>query len=136
MCGRGGAVAGDFTVAQSLAKTVSKNVEFAVEPGQVFSIYTMNAKEVQASITKRGAYMKVAGAKMFAAAEGFRKTLAAALYGSGFGELCFAPVGVSFTGAAGDTITLPDSTIMKIDIGSKLVVKTSVAGDSTTIKVT
>lgn len=132
MYGRGGAVAGDYIKAESLAATVSKNVEFQVEPGQLFSVYTMNAKEVQASKTQRGAYMKVAGAKMFAASEGFRKTLAAAQYGRGFGEICFAPAG-SLTVGSND-IVLPTDAIMKIDVGSELVVKTSVAGDSTTIK--
>lgn len=136
MYGRGGAVAGDFTKARNLAASVSKNVEFAVEPGQLFSVYTMNAKEVQASVTKRGAYMKVAGAKMFAASEGFRKTLAASLYGRGFGELCFAPASVSFTQDTAADITLPMDAIMKIDVGSELVIKTSVAGDATTIKAT
>ena len=136
MYGRGGAVAGDFTKARNLAASVSKNVEFAVEPGQLFSVYTMNAKEVQASVTRRGAYMKVAGAKMFAASEGFRKTLAASLYGRGYGELCFAPASVSFTQDAAADITLPMDAIMKIDVGSELVIKTSVAGDSTSIKAT
>lgn len=136
MYGRGGAVAGDFTKARNLAASVSKNVEFAVEPGQLFSVYTMNAKEVQASVTRRGAYMKVAGAKMFAASEGFRKTLAASLYGRGYGELCFAPASVSFTQDTAADITLPMDAIMKIDVGSELVIKTSVAGDSTTIKAT
>ena len=136
MYGRGGAVAGDFTKARNLAASVSKNVEFAVEPGQLFSVYTMNAKEVQASVTRRGAYMKVAGAKMFAASEGFRKTLAASLYGRGFGELCFAPDSVSFTQDTAADITLPMDAVMKIDVGSELVIKTSVAGDSTTIKAT
>lgn len=136
MYGRGGAVAGDFTKAKSLAASVSKNVEFAVEPGQLFSVYTMNAKEVQASVTRRGAYMKVAGAKMFAASEGFRKTLAASLYGRGFGELCFAPASVEFTQDTSATITLPMDAILKIDVGSELVIKTSVAGDSTSVKAT
>lgn len=136
MYGRGGAVAGDFTKARTLSATVSKNVEFAVEPGQVFSVYTMNAKEVQASVTKRGAYMKVAGAKMFAASEGFRKTLAASLYGRGFGELCFAPASVSLTEDTASDITLPMDAIMKIDVGSELIIKTSVAGDSTAVKAT
>lgn len=136
MYGRGGAVAGDFTKARNLAASVSKNVEFAVEPGQLFSVYTMNAKEVQASVTRRGAYMKVAGAKMFAASEGFRKTLAASLYGRGYGELCFAPTSVSFTQDTAADITLPMDAIMKIDVGSELVIKTSVAGGSTTIKAT
>ena len=133
MYGRGGAVGGDFTKAQANAATVSKAVEFAVEPGQIFSVYSMNSKEVQASQTKRGAYMKIAGAKMFAASESFRKTLAAALYGSGYGEICLAPA-ASFTSATPATITLPDYAIMAIDIGSKLEVKAVLA--SSTKKVT
>lgn len=135
MYGRGGAVAGDFTKAKALAASVSKNVEFAVEPGQLFSVYNINAKEVKASMTNKGAYMKVAGAKMFASAEGFRKTLAAALYGRGFGELCFATTDALTQDTVTD-ITLPTDAIMKIDVGSELVIKTSVAGDETTIKAT
>ena len=136
MYGRGGAVAGDFTKARTLAASVSKNVEFAVEPGQVFSVYTMNAKEVLASMTKRGAYMKVAGAKMFAASEGFRKTLGASLFGRGYGELCFTPASVAFTQDVAGEIELPIDAIMKIDVGSELVIKTSVSGDQTSIKAT
>lgn len=129
MYGRGGAVAGDFTKAKALAATVSKNVEFQVEPGQLFSVYSMNAKEVQASQTQRGAYMKVAGNKMFASAEGFRKTLAASLYGSGYGELCFAPTTALSTSAV--DITLPADAIMKIDVGSELVVKQKISASAT-----
>lgn len=132
MYGRGGAVSGDFTVAQDLAETVSKNVEFSVTPGQLFSVYTMNAKEVQASKTQRGAYMKVAGAKLFASAEGFRKTLAASLYGAGHGELCYLgsltnnakKAGAAWAGTSGYesgiSIKLPWHAIMAIDVGSKL----------------
>lgn len=133
MYGRGGAVSGDFTVAQSLAETVSKNVEFSVAPGQLFSVYTMNAKEVQASKTQRGAYMKVAGAKLFASAEGFRKTLAASLYGTGHGELCalgsltnntLDSTGEAWAGTGGYVsglkFKLPWHAIMAIDVGTKL----------------
>lgn len=122
MYGRGGAVGGDFTKARTAAATVSKAVEFAVEPGQLFSVYDMNAKEVQASQTKRGAYMKIAGAKMFAASESFRKTLAAALYGTGYGEIAMAPA-ESFIASVPIDITLPDYAIMAIDIDSKIDVK-------------
>lgn len=124
MYGRGGAVGGDFTKARTAAATVSKAVEFAVEPGQLFSVYDMNAKEVQASQTKRGAYMKIAGAKMFAASESFRKTLAAALYGTGYGEIAMATA-ESFTASTPIDITLPDYAIMAIDIDSKIDVKAS-----------
>ena len=136
MYGRGGAVGADFLVAKNNAATVSKAVEFQVEPGQLFSVYTMNAKEVQASQTKRGGYMKIAGAKMFAASESFRKTLAAALYGSGYGEIATYEAAsgtknpTSLAVGTEAVITLPTYAIMAIDIGSKIVVKATVNNDT------
>lgn len=124
MYARGGAAGGDFTAAKAQAATVAQTAEFCVTPGQLFSVYTMNAKEVAASRSNAGAYMRVGGAKMFAASESFRKTLAAALYGSGYGELCAVPTGGwSFTSSTDETVTLPEDAVMKIDVGSKLVVK-------------
>lgn len=124
MYSRGGAAGGDFTVAKTQAATVAQSAEFCVTPGQLFSVYTMNAKEVAASKSNAGAYMRVGGAKMFAASESFRKTLAAALYGAGYGEICAVPSGGwEFTASTPTTITLPEDAIMKIDVGSKLVIK-------------
>ena len=121
---RGGACGGDFTAAKTAAASVAQAAEFCVTPGQLFSVYTMNAKEVAASRSNAGAYMRVGGAKMFAASESFRKTLAAALYGAGYGELCAVPSGGwSLTANTDTTVTLPEDAIMKIDVGSKLVVK-------------
>jgi len=119
MFGRGGACSGNYLTAISLANTVSKNVEFSVTPGQLFSVYTMNAKEVQASKSNRGSYMRVAGARFFAAAESFRKTMGAALYGSGYGEICAATT-TALTANTNVDITLPTHAIMKIDVGSSL----------------
>lgn len=124
MYSRGGAVSGDFTAAKAQAASVAKTAEFCVTPGQIFSVYSMNAKEVAASKSNAGAYMRVGGAKCFAASEGLRKTLATALYGSGYGEICAVPTGGwSFTASTDATITLPEDAVMKIDVGSVLVVK-------------
>lgn len=126
MYGRGGAVGANFTAAKANAETTARNVEFKVTPGQLFSVYTMNSKEVQASLSKRGAYMKVAGNKMFAATEGFRKTMAAALYGSGYGEIAKYTVATDLASGVEADITLPTDAVMKIDIGSKLDFKSAV----------
>ncbi len=131
MLGRGGAVGGSFTVAKANAENQAQNVEFSVVPGQLFSVYTMNAKEVQASVSKRGAYMKVAGAKMFAAAEGFRKTLAAAMYGRGYGELqvidAVANSSLATIATTGTDVICSEDMVMKIDIGSLIAFKASIA---------
>ena len=124
MYSRGGAAGGDFTAAKTQAATVAQTAEFCVTPGQLFSVYTMNAKEVAASRSNAGAYMRIGGAKMFAASESFRKTLAAALYGAGYGEICAVPSGGwTLTANTDTTVTLPEDAIMKIDVGSKLVIK-------------
>jgi hypothetical protein len=135
MYSRGGAAGGDFTVAKNQAATVAQTAEFCVTPGQIFSVYAMNAKEVAASRSNAGAYMRIGGAKMFAASESFRKTFAAALFGSGYGEICAVPTGGwTLTSGTDATVTLPEDAIMKIDVGSKLVVKATAATAETSAK--
>lgn len=124
---RGGAVAGDFLVAERKAAENVRNAEFKVTPGQLFSVFSYNAKEVQASLSKKGAYMKVSGNKAFAATEAFRKTLASALYGRGYGEIGILNDAVTFTANTPVDITLTDDTAIKIAVGSGLVLKDSVA---------
>ena len=131
---RGGACSGDFTAAKNQAATVAQASEFCVTPGQLFSVYTMNAKEVAASRSNAGAYMKVGSAKCFASAEALRKTFAAALYGSGYGEICSVPTSWSFSTGEDATVTLPEDAIMKIDVGSKLVVKAAITTAETSAK--
>lgn len=131
---RGGAVAGDFLVAETKAASNVKNAEFIVTPGQLFSVFSYNAKEVQSSLSKKGAYMKVAGNKAFAATEAFRKTLAAAFYGRGYGEIGILKDAVTFAASTPVDITLTDDAIVKIAPGSGLVLKSAVA--STTPLVT
>lgn len=123
----GGAVSADYTVALANAQNQMKNQEFKVTPGQLFSVYPLNAKEVQASLTKRGAYMKMAGAKHFAACEGLRKMLAGAFYGRGYGELAIAGSAYVLAGGTPVDITLPDDAIIKLGVGSRLAFKTSVS---------
>ncbi|HAJ78549.1 MAG TPA: hypothetical protein DCO75_02155 [Fibrobacteres bacterium] len=117
MYGRGGACAGDCTQATSVASTVSRNTEFTVTPGQLFSVYTMNAKQILAARTQKGAYMTVAGAQFFASLEALRKTIALALYGTGYGE--FGAVQAAKTLTVGsNTATMTEDAVLKIDVGS------------------
>ena len=122
--GAGGAVSGKFTQAKLKAAEVVKNAEFKVTPGQLFSTYSMNAKEVQASLTKRGAYMKVAGNKMFAATSALRRTLASAFYGNGYGVLGTCPSSATVS-STGTKITFIDGSIpAALDVGSVVQFKT------------
>lgn len=128
---RGGAVSADFLVAKNKAARTAKNAEFIVTPGQLFSSYVFNAKEVQSSLSKKGAYMKIAGNKFFAANQAFRSTLAASLYGRGFGEIGLWTTSASQAAMVANTaytIELPLDATAKIDIDSSIVLKTSVAG--------
>lgn len=135
--GRGGAVAADFLVAKSKAALTSRNAEFTVTPGDIFSVYNMNAKEVSASMSRRGAYMKIAGNKLFGSTEAFRKTVAASFYGSGYGEIgILDKTEVDFTANQDATITLTDDAIMKIDVGSDIDVKAKVESTDVLVKLT
>lgn len=126
MYGRGGAVSANYTIAKKVAANNTKVAEFAVEPGQLFSVCSFNQKEVLASKTRAGAFMKVAGAKFFAATEAFRKQMAAALYGRGYGELCYSNYSTAITEGTPFDLTLPSHAVMAIDIDSQLVLKATV----------
>ena len=124
---RGGAVSADATVAVSLASTTAQAKEFNVTPGQLFSSCVYTNKEVLASRTKAGAYVPVATAKMFAALESFRKTLAIALYGTGHGDL-FTLAGDFAAMTVGTDVTQawPINAIYAVDPGSAVVYKTNI----------
>lgn len=124
---RGGAVSADATVAVELASTTAQAKEFNVTPGQLFSSCIYTNKEVLASRTKAGAYVPVATAKMFAALESFRKTLAIALYGSGHGELfTLTSDFAAMTVGTAVTQTWPSNAIYGVDPKSAVVFKTNI----------
>lgn len=127
---QGGAVSPRATIAEKKAKENVKNAEFKVTPGKLFSLFAYTIPEVQASLSRKGAYMKVAGNKAFAAAEAARKSLAAAFYGRGFGELGVLPEAVTFTANTAAVVELPYDVIVKIAPGSGIDVKASVAATS------
>lgn len=118
MYGRGGAAAGDMTVAAAAAANGSAKIgEFVVTSGTLFSVFNITQQEVLASQNIRGAYAPVAVVKMYAAMDAFRKTFAASLFGTGFGELGHAVVATTSVGS--QTVDFVDkSLVVKLDIGS------------------
>lgn len=137
--GRGGAVAGSFIAAEAQASKNTKSAEFQVVPGKLFSVYTVSAIELAAAKTLKGAYMPIAAAKMFAASEAFRKTMAAVLYGSGYGELCVLKIDSTPGGSenfmvpsTAKDIVIPESAAIKLDVGSQIQIKASVTAQEST----
>ena len=128
----GGAVGANYTKAKARAAVTSRNVEFKVTPGQLFSCYSMNQQEVQASLSKKGAYMKVAGNKMFAANESLRKMLAGAFYGNGHGLIGSITTVSSATWTANSTqtFTVQGSCAMKLAVGMGVVFTEDVGDES------
>lgn len=135
IAGAGGAVAGDYLIAAAGASSDVGAVEYAVEPGQLWSTYSVNVAEVQASASKRGAYMKTAGASMFNSTKNFRKAFAAAFYGKGFGEIALYD-GTALTSGTAVDITLPAYATMAILPGTKLEVKTTLASANKKVTLT
>lgn len=115
---RGGAAAGDMTVAVTQAAGgTSKNAEFAVTTGQLFSVFNITQQEILASQNVKGAYVPAAVNKTFAATDAFRKIFATSLYGMGYGEIGLAVVATTIVGS--NTVDFVDkSLIVKLDIGS------------------
>lgn len=135
----GGAVAADATVAEALANEGNfKAQEWKVQNGQLFSVIKFDAKEVLASKTKRGAYMKLAGAKVYAQTVRFRKALASSLYSRGYGELAVIGDDYAFVASTPIEIKVPSNVIQAVQVGSAIVVKTAVADatEQTVLKVT
>jgi hypothetical protein len=156
--GRGGAVSANFKYASEGAAETVRDAVFKITPGQIFSCYTITAKEIVAAKTQRGAFMPIAGAKMFTATEAFRKTIAGALYGMGYGELAYVTTGADSesgvpyvspdtpntilfyddnsnktnASSVGDgthgQMYIPLDAVMKIDVNSRLKLKTSISG--------
>lgn len=128
----GGAVGANYTKAKARAAVTSRNVEFKVTPGQLFSCYSMNQQEVQASLSKKGAYMKVAGNKMFAANESLRKMLAGAFYGNGHGLIgkITTTSSVTWTATSTQTFTVPSSCAMKLAVGMGVIFTEDVGDES------
>jgi hypothetical protein len=114
---RGGAAAGDMTVAvTNAASGTSKNAEFAVTTGQLFSVFNITQQEILASQNVRGAYGPAAVNKTFAATDAFRKLFATSLFGTGFGEVGKAVVATTIVGS--NTVDFADkSLIVKLDVG-------------------
>ena len=131
----GGAVGANYTKAKARAAVTSRNVEFKVTPGQLFSCYSMNQQEVQASLSKKGAYMKVAGNKMFAANESLRKMLAGAFYGNGYGLIgkFTTTSSVTWTNNTTQTITVQDSCAMKLAVGMGIDITSAVGTYASTV---
>ena len=125
--GRGGAVSGDYTVAVALAASMSRNLEFVVTPGNCFSVFNITQKEILASQTKQGAYVKALINRMFAATEGSRKLLAASLFGWGYGDVGQLPTAVT---AAATSMTLNWDTVVKLDVGMVFYITNGGAGNT------
>jgi len=129
MAGRSASVSGNYNTAIALAAAESQqNIEFKVPPGQLFTVVNITAKEILASTKPKGAYDPVAAVKFHSATEGFRKTMAALLFGSGWGELgtvqTAAPQGAT-------TMLVDNACAMKLAIGSNFQVTTTVDPSST-----
>lgn len=128
----GGAVGANFNKAKTRAGITSRNVEFKVTPGQLFSCYSMNQQEVQASLSKKGAYMKVAGNKMFSANESLRKMLAGCFYGNGHGLIGKVATtdAITWTASSNQTFALDGSTVMKLSVGMGVIFTATVGDES------
>ncbi len=88
MYGRGGNVSGSAIIATAIAnnQSQSRNAEWIVPPGRIFSVFNITQLEMLSTRDNQGAYIKALENKFFAGTEALRKTFAKAIYGYGYGE--------------------------------------------------
>lgn len=88
MYGRGGNVSASGILAAAFAnnQSQSRNAEWIVPPGRIFSVFNVTQLEMLSTQNNKGAYIKALENKFFAGTEALRKTFAKAIYGYGYGE--------------------------------------------------
>lgn len=117
--GAGGGAAGNAATAatQAAASSTSRSAQFAVTPGQMFSVFSVSAKEVHESQNIRGAFLPIPVVKFYDGTAAFRRLFATALYGMGFGEVGNAVVATTSVGS--NTVDFVDKyLVLKLDVGS------------------
>ena len=137
LAGFSGGVGGNYAAALSYANEVGTCAQWAVEPGQVFGVVAFNNKEVLASKTDKGAFIRTADAKMFTSFDAVKKVLATALYGRGYGEICATGYTTAIVENTPFEISgLPEFAMMTIVPGMILDLKTSITSTSVNAKLT
>jgi hypothetical protein len=117
---RGGGVTGDFSGINSLVASRAKNTAAKVDYGQAFSGFAISPKEVNASDMDQGSFVSLVKEFFFASNEALRKTVGAAIFGSGFGEVAI----VTAVDAGRLIFTIKAWGAMGLDIGSSVVFAT------------
>lgn len=117
---------GDYQQAMANAQGAEGRVaQFTVLPGRIFSIFYMSQLEMNATRSLEGAFTKAIIVKAFQASDAMRKGYAAAMYGSGFGEIFQLTTALN----AGDTTMVVSSDAeIKLDIGAVFQVTNPAAG--------
>lgn len=82
-----GAVSADYTQVTKQATNSYNGQSFLVTPGRLFASFVLDPSEYLASQTNRGAFIEVFALRAELAMDDLRKTLASALYASGYLEL-------------------------------------------------
>jgi hypothetical protein len=116
-------------VAKANAASNSVNTpQFEVPYGNVFAVFNVANQDILASRSNRGSFVPVVVLKMFQGLDAIRRLSAAALYGSGWGEISqVAPSGYGITPAlitanASNTIILPTAATYRLAVGATFVI--------------
>lgn len=126
VAGSGGAVAGNFLTAIAKATDKGQQAEFSVEPGAIWSTYTLMKTEIEAGKTNIGAYAPIFNREFFRATSNLRKTLSSAFYGRGYGEIAMTKASITVTANTDFTVTLDPSETQKLEVGREVIFKSTI----------
>lgn len=136
--GNGGNFGSVYSTLVSNQTDGAKNAEWAMTQGYLTGFFNINQPEILTSASDRGAYMKILSNKMAATFDGLSKYLASYLYGGKYGILgtvtsVTGSGSSNAIGATGNTMVVPASTAIKLDIDSRFQIMSGSVPDASKI---
>lgn len=119
--GNGGNFGSNYALVAANQTQGVLNLEWTMEPGYAFGLFTVDQPEILSTATDRGAYMKVLNNKMAACFDGLSKTLAMYLYGGKAGVIDRVKAATTLDKDNPNTLTITSAGAIKIDLGSRIV---------------
>lgn len=130
VAGRGGAVSGNFLNAKRKAGERGLQAEYSVEPGAIWSSYTILKTDLAAAKTNLGAYMPIFKREFYRATTALRQTLSSSLYERGYGEKAVLTTALTSVAVGNKVdIAMDKCAATKLDINSEVVIKAKI-GDA------
>lgn len=123
-----GACTANWVNAKAMASSNGNVFKFKVDSGALHSPVVLTAKDMVAVSSESGGFQKLPLYKFNTAIEGMRRSLAAAVYGRGYGEIAVwkADGTTTFTANSTQQLNLSSDALLKLPPNGRFILKSSV----------